>query len=384
MMNRRCSKIFLVTSLLLTIPLAAMGCSKETTDSGKDDPTSVKVSTVNISSIQTDVEYGSKLASLTEIAVISKVAGKIDNVNVEVGSYVKKGDVLAVIDSKELQAQYNQAKGAYDTANAKNTLNRIQKEYNIGDASKEELNAAKLRVDSLTTQLKSAEESLELLQSKSGPQANAAAAAQVSQAQGALDLLGIQISDTVITAPVDGVVSAKNVDIGKTVSGGTVTFVIIDNSSLTAEVNMTDKSVVKVVKGQKIPVKLNTFEDKVFEGVVDSISPAADIRTQLYSVKVKVDNKDNSIKAGMIARLSFPNERKKNILVVPKEAVFTQNSVSYVYTVVDNKVKRAEVETGVSSSSEIEIKSGVKQGDYVIIEGQSFLQDEQKVTLVKN
>lgn len=414
-MNRKCSRIFLITSLLLTISLAAIGCSKKAADSGKDDAASVKVSAVNISSIETDVEYGSKLASSSEVAVISKVSGKIDSIKAEVGSHVKKGDVLATIDAKEIQAQYNQAKGAYDSANAnyvrtadsgyiqqlqqakssldsiqlqyddaKNTLDRVQKEYNIGDASKEELDGAKLKAQSFSNQLNSAKEALTLLQSKSAPQSNAAAAAQVTQAKASLDLAQIQLDNTEITAPVDGVISMKNVDIGNTVSGGTNVFNIIDDSSLVAEINMTDKNIVKMEKGQKIPIKVDALDNKVFEGVVDSISPSANAKTQLYSVKVRVDNKDSEIKADMIARLSFPDEKRNDVLVVPKNAIVIQNGVSYVYTVQDNKVKRVEVETGISDSSQIELKSGVKQGDNVITEGQSFLQEGQKVTFAKN
>lgn len=414
-MNRKFSKIFLVTSLLLTIPLATIGCSKQAVDSGKDDATSVKVSTVNTSSIQTNMEYGSKLASSTETTVMPQVSGKINSINVKVGSNVKKGDVLAVIDSKTLQAQYDQAKGSYDSANANyvktadssftsqlqqaesslqsfqlqyddanRTLSTVQQEYNIGDASKEDLDTAKSKVTNITNQINSAKDSIELLQSKSGPEANAAAAAQVSQAQGSLEGAQLQLNNTQITAPVDGVISIKNVDIGNTVSSGASVFSIIDNTSLIAEVDMTDKNVVKVQKGQKVSVKVDALENKVFEGIVDSISPSADNKTQLYAVKVRVDNKDNAITAGMLARLTFPDEKKDNILVIPNDAIFMQNGVSYVYTVVNNKVKKVSLETGISDSSRTEVKGELKQGDYVITEGQDFLQEGQKVSTVKN
>jgi multidrug efflux pump subunit AcrA (membrane-fusion protein) len=412
MKNIKFSKVFLVTSLLLTIPLALVGCSKVVADNGENDASSVKVSDVKLSTIESDVEYGSKLASSTEIQVISKVAGKVDSIKVEVGSHVKKGDILATIDSKELQAQYKQVKGAYDSANAnyvktadsgfeqqvsqakssvdtlqiqyddaKNTLDRIQREYNIGDSSKQDLDAAKAKVDNLASQLNSAKDSLNLLESKSGPQANAAAAAQVTQAEGNLEATQIQLDNTTIIAPVDGVIATKTIDIGSTISNGASVFTITDSNSLMAEVNMTDKSVVNVQKGQKIPVKISAFGDKVFDGMVDSISPNADAKTNLYSVKVRVDNKDNSIKADMITKLTFPNEKKNDVLVVSREAVFIQNSVNYVYAVQDGKLKRIEVETGISNASEIEIKSGLKQGDQVVTEGQNFLKDGQSVNI---
>ena len=406
-------KVILLISLIWSITLTGTGCSKKAV-AIPETIKNVKTASVSTSSIETDIKYSSKLAALSVTEVTSKTPGKIESVKVAVGQLVKKGDILFTLDSKELQTQYAQAKGALDSANAnliktsdsgynqqlisaksstdiaqnsckdaQNNYNTVHQQYNIGDSSKDELDAAKSKLDSATSQLSAAKDSLELLKSKLGSQSNAAVAGQVEQAQGALDLSQIQINNSTITSPIDGIVSARNVETGEMVSSAITAFTIIDTSNLLAEVTVTDKAVIKVKIAQKIPVQITSMDDKVVEGIVDTISPTADAKTQLYTVKLRIDNKDNSLKTGMIVRSIFPNEIKNNIPVVQNGAIFTENSVQYVYKVEGNKLKKTEVALGISNVIQSEIISGLKLGDDVIIEGQSFLTDGQKVSVTK-
>lgn len=392
-------KVVSVISLILSIILISTGCGKKSVIvTAQDNIKNVKVASVSNSSIETDTTYGSKLTAASVTTVTSKIAGKIDSVKVDVGQQVKKGDILFTLDSKELQAQYAEAKGALATANssyqqqlitstssanvsqnsykdAQNNYNAVHQQYNIGESSKDQLDASKSKLDSATLQLKAATDSLELLKSK--------ISGQVEQAQGALDLAQLQINNSAITSPIDGIVSVRNIEVGEMISSSITAFNIIDTSSLLDEVTMTDKAVIRVKIGQKIPVQITSMDNKVVEGIVDTISATADAKTQLYTVKLRITNKDNSLKTGMIARSIFPNEIKNHILVVPNVAIFTENSIQYVYIVDVNKLKKVEITLGISNVTQSEIISGIKLGDSVIIEGQSFLADGQKVNVTK-
>ena len=403
----------LAISLICSITLAATGCAKKDVVA-PEAAKNVKVISVSTSSIETDITYGGEVAPVSKIGVSSKVAGNVESVRVSIGQAVKKGDVLFTVGTRELQAQYNQTKGALDTAkasfiktsdsgylqqlipakssvdtaqnsynDAQTNYNMVKQQYNIGDYSKEELDAAKSKLDSTASQLSAANNSLELLKSKIGPQSNAAIAGQVEQAEGALDLAQIQIDNSTITSPIDGIVSVRNVEVGQMVSSSIIAFTIIDTSCLLAQVNMTDKGVVKVKISQKIPLQITSMNNKIVEGIVDTISPSADTTTNLYTVKLRIANKDNSLKTGMILKANFPDEIKNNIPVVPNSAIFTENSVQYVYAVESNKLKKTEVVVGITNNKQIEIKSGIKLGDSVVIEGQSFLNDGQKVKITK-
>jgi len=408
-------KGILLISLTLSITLIGVGCAKKTTVVAANDISkNVKATPVSISSITTTTKYGSKLVPSSQTVVTTKIAGKVDNVNFDVGQVVKKGDILFTLDKAELTAQYNEAKTAVDTANAtlaktsdsgyqqqlisanstldtakttyddtKNNYNTIKQQYNIGDSAKSDLDSAKSKMVSAELQVSSASNSLSLLKSKIGPQDNATAASQVKQAEASLDLAQIQISSATIISPINGVISERNVEVGEVVSSAVSAFTIIDASSLRAEVSMTDKDVIKVKVNQKIPVQISSMNNKSVQGIVETISPAADDKTQLYTVKIKIGNNDNTLKPGMIVRTDFPDVVKTDILTVPNGAIFTENSVQYVYIVDGGRLKKKQVVVGISNDTLTEIVSGIKLGDLVMTEGQSFLNEGQKVKIVK-
>ncbi|MBU3218390.1 efflux RND transporter periplasmic adaptor subunit [Clostridium estertheticum] len=415
MMKLKGIKGFLLISLTLSITLIGVGCgNKEVSVTSNDISKNVKASPVSISSITTTTKYGSKLATSSQTVVTSKIAGKVSGVNVDVGQSVNKGDILFTLDRSELTAQYNVAKAALDTANAnldktsgsgyeqqlipanstlniakttyndaKNNYNTVHQQYNIGDSAKSELDAAKSKMDSASLQVSAASDSLALLKSKTGPQTDAAAAGQVQQAKASLDLAQIQMDNASITSPINGVISERNVEVGEVVSSAVSAFTIIDASSLRSEVSMTDKDVIKVKVNQKIPVQISSMNNKIVQGIVDTISPSADAKTQLYTVKVKIENPSNLLKPGMIVRVEFPDVVKTDISVVPNGAIFTENSVQYVYIVDATRLKKKQVVVGISNTLQTEIVSGIKLGDQVITEGQSFLNEGQKVSIVK-
>ncbi|APC42772.1 hypothetical protein A7L45_18390 [Clostridium estertheticum subsp. estertheticum] len=408
-------KGFLLISLTLSITLIGVGCgNKEVSVTSNDISKNVKASPVSISSITTTTKYGSKLATSSQTVVTSKIAGKVYGVNVDVGQSVNKGDILFTLDRSELTAQYNVAKAALDTANAnldktsgsgyeqqlipanstldiakttyndaKNNYNTIHQQYNIGDSAKSELDAAKSKMDSASLQVRAASDSLALLKSKTGPQTDAAAEGQVQQAKASLDLAQIQMDNASITSPINGVISERKVEVGEVVSSAVSAFTIIDASSLRSEVSMTDKDVIKVKVNQKIPVQISSMNNKIVQGIVDTISPSADAKTQLYTVKVKIENPSNLLKPGMIVRVEFPDVVKTDITVVPNGAIFTENSVQYVYIVDATRLKKKQVVVGISNTVQTEIVSGIKLGDQVVTEGQSFLNEGQKVKIVK-
>ncbi|MBW9170360.1 efflux RND transporter periplasmic adaptor subunit [Clostridium estertheticum] len=415
MMKLKGIKGFLLISLTLSITLIGVGCgNKDVSVASNDISKNVKASPVSISSITTTTKYGSKLATSSQTVVTSKIAGKVSGVNVDVGQSVNKGDILFTLDRLELTAQYNVAKAALDTANAnldktsgsgyeqqlipanstlniakttyndaKNNYNTIHQQYNIGDSAKSELDAAKSKMDSASLQVSAASDSLALLKSKTGPQTDAAAEGQVQQAKASLDLAQIQMDNASIASPINGVISERNVEVGEVVSSAVSAFTIIDASSLRSEVSMTDKDVIKVKVNQKIPVQISSMNNKIVQGIVDTISPSADAKTQLYTVKVKIENPSNLLKPGMIVRVEFPDVVKTDISVVPNGAIFTENSVQYVYIVDATRLKKKQVVVGISNTLQTEIVSGIKLGDQVVTEGQSFLNEGQKVKIVK-
>jgi RND family efflux transporter MFP subunit len=138
--------------------------------------------------------------------------------------------------------------------------------------------------------------------------------------------------------------------------------------------------------GQQVPVAIDAAGVAKAIGTVQTVSPAADARTQAYAVKIRIDNPGDAVRPGMFARVRFPVSTRQNVLVVPNTAVVTETGISYVYTVEqkdgESFVRKILVETGLADESVTEITRGIEEGAVVITEGQSFLNDGQKVAPV--
>lgn len=192
----------------------------------------------------------------------------------------------------------------------------------------------------------------------------------------------VQYNNTIITSPINGVVSVKNVQAGEIASSSLPSYTIIDTSSMLVEIGVPDEMVKNLALGQKLKISINEDKDKQFEGVIDLISPSADKNTKSYTVKVKIDNKDGYLKAGMFSRVTLPEKTKNNVLTVPNEAVKMENGIKYIYEVVNDVVKKTSVTVGLSNERSTEISGDIKEGVYVITEGQAFLNDGDKVKVV--
>ncbi len=115
------------------------------------------------------------------------------------------------------------------------------------------------------------------------------------------------------------------------------------------------------------------------DGVVDTIAPAANQQTGLFPVDIRIANKDGRFKAGMSVVVKLPNNARMGVVMLPKEAVTVQNMVNTVFTVKDGKAVRHVVKTGISDDKNLEIISGIKAGDEVIVKGQNLLSGGEKL-----
>ena len=151
-----------------------------------------------------------------------------------------------------------------------------------------------------------------------------------------------------------------------------------------AEASVSQDMVQQIHRGESVTVSFDAPQGTQKEdGRVDTISPSADPRSQGYLIKVAVRNTGGSLRPGMFARVSFPVEDRPNVLVVPNNAIVSESGVDYVYLVVEGAVKKKSVETGTATDAVTEITSGLDEGALVVTEGQSFLNDGQKVRPVE-
>jgi HlyD family secretion protein len=397
-----------LTALLV---LASCGRSKATVT---PDVKTVTVARAARATITVSIEYAARIQPKEEIVVSPKISGRVATVLADVSQPVRRGQVLFTLESKDLETQARQARAALESAranltrtsdsslssqviqaqaavdqaqvqynDAKDLAERMEKLLAQGTVSRQQRDDARARADSAKIALDTAKQNLSLIQEKAGPQSTGVASTQVDQAQAASDLAQSQLDNTVITSPLTGVVAARSVDPGELVASGFPAFVVIDISRMTAEASVDEAMVRKVRTGEPVPVRAEAAGASVMQGVVDTVSPAADPRTQGYLVKVRIDHPDLALRPGMLARVSFPVESRSGVLAVPNEALVTESGVPYVYVDAEGIVKKVAVRMGISDDSVTEVIDGLSEGDLVITEGQSFLNEGERVTIAR-
>ncbi len=397
-------------ALLAAASVLAVGCQGSRQEA-RQPPKSVVTAAATRSSISVALEYPARVRPRQEIVVAPKIAGRIAAVRADIGQAVRAGDVLFTLESRDFEAQARQAKAALDSAqanltrtsdsslssqelqaeaavkqaqvqydDAKDLADRTEKLYNDGTVSRQQRDAVQAKLTSASIALDTAKASLALLQQKGGPQSTGLASTQVDQAQAAVDLAQSQLDNTVVRSPITGTVSVRTVDPGELVAAGTPAFSVIDASGLTAEASVEESTVRTLRRGEVVSVGIGPEGTAALSGVVDTISPTADPRTQGYAVKVTITSPPPSVLPGMFARIRIPVETRSDILVVPNTAIVTETGVDSVYVVESAVVRKRVVQTGLSDDAVTEITGGLSDGALVVTEGQSFLNDGDSVT----
>lgn len=423
------SRLRVIAASILVV-LALSGCgAKEASTAPVEEYTPVEVAAVKTDTIYNSTMITGKIAGKNDVAVIPKLAGRVAEVSVKVGQSIKAGQTIAVIDKidiqnrvdqakasmnsasvgveqaknglkqaqdgiKSIQASYNLAKASYDAnyekiQNAKLNLERSKVLYEQGIISKSQLEQAELQASDATikvleAQLAQANEAL--LQSNNGVnQATVGvkqAEAGYEQAKLAYDQAVKSLSDTVITAPVDGVIYAVNVEKGEMASGAQPIATIISVGKVYVKVDVTEKLVTKLQKGSKMNLEVPSVSDKKFTGIITMVAPVANLQNNLYTIEVEVDNKDHAIKPGMFARVEFNTDYKEKVMVIKSEAVTVNNKKQIVYVEEKGKAIEKVVQIGLDNGEYVEIKKGLTLTDKVIVKGQELVENGETVKVV--
>ncbi len=278
----------------------------------------------------------------TNIEIRSKISGELLKAFVKEGQLVKKGDTLFVIDSKEIQFQYNQALANYNSVlakyqtvvqgvreedkaqlrevvrqaevnfeSAKKDFERIKNLYETQSISQKIYDDAKLRFEVAEAQLKSAKENLQ--KAERGPLKSEIEAikASVDAARAQVELLQKKLEDAIIIAPLNGYISLINFDEGELIGAGSLITKITNLDEVFVKIYVRAIDLGKINLGKKAEIKADAYTDKTFDGEVVFISNEAEftpknIQTKderiklVYAVKIRVDNKNHLLKDGML------------------------------------------------------------------------------------
>jgi len=353
--------------------LFVSGCGKDN-EKVKESAQAVSVTEVQKMDLVQNVSYPGIIRGHNEVTIMPKVSARVTAIYLKPGDPVNAGQTILTLDSSDLTAAIRQAQAGVLQADAAVRTNAVQ----LDSARTNYERSQKLFASGALSQanLDSAKAAYDALNSGTAEAAAASARAALATAQDALD-------KCTITSPINGVLGSVNLQLGETASPASPAAIVTDNADLEVEVMVNENDISYIKEGSEVDVVVKAAGLDKIKGKVESISTVADPTKRNFSVIVALPNQDDKIRSGMFAELSIDTISKKNILCLPVNAVIPQNGSSVVYTIdKNNKARPIDVQTGIKNDRYVEITKGLKDGQKVIIKGNTLVNDGSLVRVI--
>lgn len=325
----------------------------------------------------------------TASTLSSKLMGTVLAINVHEGDQVKAGDLLVVLDQRQVsaglvsaQAALNEALRAEASAEsarkvakaaaelARSTYDRYQKLIKENSASQQEF-------EEVESRHRQAQASLAQTESMS-----AAASSRVEQARAAMESASVSKKDAKIYAPYDGTITAKMIDVGDLASPGTPFLTIEKEDAFCADLVLPERHIQAVKLDDEVKVSIPALGNIDLIGTVGRIVPAADVKSRSFLVKVALPDTD-SLKTGMFARIAIP-VGEAGMLMLPNSAVVNQGQLTGIYVVDEDRIAHFRlIRTGKQYADAVEVLSGIEEKERYVIAPPVNMNDGDKVEVAK-
>lgn len=336
------------TYIIILAALAVAACGQKKTDSSNAatelPPTRVTVTEVQFRTVPQTEDYSTSVEAFAVNNIAPQSGGRIQKINVDVGSFVSRGQVLAEMDAVQL------TQSRLQLTNSETELARLKQLYEQGGLSRSDYEAAELQYNVA----KASYENLE--------------------------------QNTLLRSPINGVVTARNYDRGDMYSMGQPIFTVQQITPVKLLIGVSETDYTKVKVGQNVSIIADALPGRTFTGTVKRIYPVMDAASHTFKVEVQVPNGDRALRPGMYckATLSFGDNFSA---VVPDEAVVKQlgSGQRYVYILNEDgvTVRSSAVTLGRHTGNSYELLRGVSQGDRIAVSGASALKDGAKIEIVE-
>lgn len=336
------------TMLIAGAVIVAAGCGNNGKKVEEQPAAVVEEAAPSVSVVQVSVREVPQLATYTSTVqpyvknnIVPQAGGRITKINVEIGDFVKEGQILAEIDKAQLQ------QAQLSLSNQEVELARLKALYEAGGLSKSDLDAIELQYNVTKTQVENL------------------------------------LENTVLRSPINGVVTARNYDVGDMCSMASPIFTVEQIVPVKLLVGISESDYTKVKKGDSVEIKADAIPDKTFYGKINRIYPTIDPATRTFTVEVVVQNNYRTLRPGMFVR-AVVNFGTNNSVVIPDVAVVKQQGSGerFVYILnEDGTVTYQKVLLGRRMGAEYEVLEGIQDGARIVTGGQIRLKDGIKVTV---
>ena len=335
------SKIATILALL-----AAVSCGSNEGKTEQAAPVAatpnVEVAVAQARAVPQESTYASTVEAYVVNNIMPQQGGRIRKINVEVGDYVSKGQILAEMDRLQLDQL------ALQIQNDDAEYARIKSLYEEGGLSRSDFEAAELGYKVRKSNYQNVEE------------------------------------NTILRSPVTGYVTARNFDVGDMFAMSAPLFTVQQVVPVKLLVGISESEYTKVKKGDTVTLTVDAIPGRTFRGKIDRLYPVIDAATHTFKAEVVVDNQNKVLRPGMYARVTV-NFGSRSSVVVPDQALVKQEGTGTRFIFVlqeDGTVKYLPVKTGRHMGTEYEILEGLQDGWKVVVKGQAALRDGVKVNVL--
>ncbi len=401
------SAAFALTAVLMAAMM--MSCSKA--ENEPEPVVTVQVAKVERGEIKQTVRNEGILYARDQAAITPKVVSPVKMFYVNRGSRVNKGQLLAVLENRDLAATEMENKGSYEQAQAtygletssalpeewqkaefdrktaKEAYDAEQKVYDSrrvlyqeGAMPRKDLDQSAVALIQARAQFDIAQKHLTALESAGKKDQLKSAKGQLISAQGKYEGAAAQLAYSEIRSPIDGVVTDRPLYAGETAPAGTPLMVIMDTSTVIARVHIPQAEAALLKVGD--PAALTAPSEVQAVGTVTLVSPALDPNSTTVEVWIEAPNPDGRMRPGTSVKIEIVARTVPDALVMPASALLkTPEGASAVMIVKDDRARRVAVETGIRDGDKLQITSGIAEGDTVIVSGAYGLPDNTRVKI---
>ena len=308
----------------------------------------VKTGLVSTGSITAFYPSTTTLEAEQEASVVAKVGGIVEKYFVEEGDLVKAGQPLVQLETDRLRLELSRSEANLNKL--KNDLNRTKAIYKKQLVSSESFEKLKFEYDSQLADY---------------------------------ELSKLELTFATVKAPIDGVISMRYVKVGNMVSVNEPVYHITDFDPLHAVIYIPEKELYKIRHDQLALIKVDARTNHVYQGIIKRISPIVDANSGTFKVTIEVSDPGQNLKPGMFGRLQIIHDTHETALLIAKKALLTEDTKSAVFVIRDGRAFKQLVKTGYVNDKNIEILSGLKEGDVIVTTGQNSLKDDSLVEILE-
>lgn len=391
---KRIKKIVIYAVIVIAV-IAGIIAVRKFTSGQKNIPTAVSVSKTVVEAQEVKLveknsgdTYKATLEACEQGIVNSKLSARVTNISFENGQYINAGDTLITLDDQDIRNNIKSSESQLKVteqqlSSAEVSLKKLK--LNLDDAQRNYDRQKALYEKEAISQVdfQATEKALNSAQAdyEAGNVSIQTAKVNIEAQKVSLSNLQDNLNNTVIKAPISGVISGKSVNIGQMVSQGTALATVNNISSVYAKIQVPEDKITSVKVRQAATVKVDG-SDSTYNGIVQNIDLSADTSARVFNCKIKIDNSDKTLYPGVFAKVDLISDEKTEMITVPINALVGSEGNYSVFINDNGKAKKQKVTIGETDENNVEIISGAQNGDQVICSNTGSLQDGDEIDVV--